>query len=337
MTKLRHEDMAGADLLTPRGVASNDMADQDPIPSPAPAVRQLRVVLEVDDIDAALAVYHHALGLPEQAAFSGDGDARVSILDAGRATLELANPAQRRMIDQVEVGRVLDPAVRIAFEVDDTAATVAALVDAGATALSPPVETPWRSLNARLAGPESQPITIFQELEPLDQRAAREGFGTATTTEAPMPDQVYDVHLREAVRLAVVNAQAGQRPYAAVLVRDGEVLATGVNTAHADDDPTAHAEIAAIREACRRLGSQDLTGATMVASCEPCAMCHTACATVGIHDVVYAAPKELAPAPEGPDRAVARAMQAALRQLRPDEIRHVPTPGAELPFRQSPA
>ena len=68
---------------------------------------QLRLVVETVDFDAALAFYRDALGLPELAAFAGRGDARVAILDVRRATLELANPAQKRMIDRVEAA---DPA-----------------------------------------------------------------------------------------------------------------------------------------------------------------------------------------------------------------------------------
>ncbi|MFI7427997.1 hypothetical protein ACIBPB_13505 [Micromonospora sp. NPDC049836] len=74
-----------------------------PEPGRSPAVRQLRLVVEADDYDAAVAFFRDALGLPEQAAYSGGDGARVVILDAGRATLELANPAQKRLIDEVEV------------------------------------------------------------------------------------------------------------------------------------------------------------------------------------------------------------------------------------------
>jgi catechol 2,3-dioxygenase-like lactoylglutathione lyase family enzyme len=145
-----------------------------------PAVRQLRVVVEAVDLDEALAFYRDALGLTEQAAFSGDGDARVAILEAGRATLELANPAQRRLIDDVEVGHDTGPRPRLAFEVDDTRAVTSRLTRAGATVVGEPVETPWRSLNARLDGPEGLQLTLFQELEPLDERRRRPGFGTTT-------------------------------------------------------------------------------------------------------------------------------------------------------------
>jgi predicted enzyme related to lactoylglutathione lyase len=149
----------------------------DPTPPTAP-VLQLRLIVEADDYDAAVAFYRDVLGLPEQAAFEGDGDARVAILEAGRATLEIANPAQKRMIDDVEVGRPTGPGLRVAFEVTDAEATTRRLVDAGATLVAPPTETPWRSLNARLDGPAGLHLTVFQELEPLDERRERDGFGT---------------------------------------------------------------------------------------------------------------------------------------------------------------
>ncbi|PWU51569.1 glyoxalase, partial [Micromonospora sp. S4605] len=114
------------------------MADDHTRP---PAVRQLRLVVEAEDYAAAVAFFRDALGLPEQAAFTGEGDARVVILDAGRATLEIANPAQKRMIDEVEVGRQVAPKLRVAFEVDDSRAATDRLVAAGATEIAPPTVT----------------------------------------------------------------------------------------------------------------------------------------------------------------------------------------------------
>ena len=131
-------------------------------------VRQLRLVVEADDYDAALRFFRDVLGLPEAEAYSGPGEARVTILDAGRATLELANPAQKRMIDEVEVGRQVAPHLRVAFEVSDARAATEALVDAGATLVAAPVETPWRSLNARLDAPAGLHITLFEELDRAD-------------------------------------------------------------------------------------------------------------------------------------------------------------------------
>lgn len=154
----------------------------DPTPS-NPPVLQLRLVVEAEDFEQAVAFYRDVLGLHEQAAFEGAGDARVVILDAGRATLELANPAQRAMIDQVEVGRDVSPKLRVAFEVTDAAGVTRRLTDAGATLIAGPVETPWRSSNARLDAPAGLQITVFEELESIESRSRREGFGTASGRE----------------------------------------------------------------------------------------------------------------------------------------------------------
>ncbi|MFI9847450.1 VOC family protein [Nonomuraea sp. NPDC051941] len=141
-------------------------------------VRQLRLVVEAEDYEAALAFYRDVLGLPEQAAFSGGDGARVAILDAGRATLEIANPAQKKMIDEVEVGRQVAPKLRVAFEVDDARGTTERLVAAGAMEVAPPTVTPWESLNARLDAPAGLHITVFEELRDLEERQTLDGFGT---------------------------------------------------------------------------------------------------------------------------------------------------------------
>jgi catechol 2,3-dioxygenase-like lactoylglutathione lyase family enzyme len=143
-----------------------------------PPVIQMRLVVEAEDYDEAVRFYRDVLGLREQAAFEGEGDARVAILDAGRATLEIANPAQKRMIDAVEVGRDVAPKIRVAFEVADGQTTTDELVAAGATLIASPTETPWRSLNSRLSAPAGLQITLFEELETLEQRTTRPGFGT---------------------------------------------------------------------------------------------------------------------------------------------------------------
>ena len=132
---------------------------------PDRAVVQMRVVVEAEDYDETVRFYRDVLGLREEAAFEGEGDARVTILDAGRATLEIANPAQKRMIDEVEVGRPVAPRIRIAFVVAAGPATTDARVAAGAELIASPRETPWRSLNARLEAPAGLQITLFQELD----------------------------------------------------------------------------------------------------------------------------------------------------------------------------
>ncbi|MEU4556047.1 glyoxalase/bleomycin resistance protein/dioxygenase superfamily protein [Micromonospora violae] len=161
------------------------MATDSPVPagsavpgaSPAPVVRQLRLVVEAADHEAAVAFFRDALGLPQEAEFISEGDARVVILDAGRATLEIANPAQKRLIDEVEVGRQVAPRIRVAFEVDDTEATTARLVAAGASEIAPPTRTPWQSLNSRLDAPADLQITIFQELPGPDEGNLTHGVG----------------------------------------------------------------------------------------------------------------------------------------------------------------
>jgi predicted enzyme related to lactoylglutathione lyase len=128
-------------------------------------VRQLRIVVEAEDYEEALTFFRDVLGLPEEESYAGDGGAKVAILDAGRATLELSNPAQVRMIDAVETDGVKSPKIRLAFEVDDSRAVTDRLVEGGGKLLAGPRETPWRSLNARLAAPAGLQITLFQELE----------------------------------------------------------------------------------------------------------------------------------------------------------------------------
>ncbi|MCD6640210.1 MAG: nucleoside deaminase [Nocardioides sp.] len=91
-----------------------------------------------------------------------------------------------------------------------------------------------------------------------------------------LPDPVVpedDAWLRRAIELAVANVAAGGGPFGAVVVRDGELVATGVNRVTIDLDPTAHAEVSAIRAACRALGDFSLAGCTLYSSCEPCPLC----------------------------------------------------------------
>jgi catechol 2,3-dioxygenase-like lactoylglutathione lyase family enzyme len=131
-----------------------------------PRVRQLRLVVTAEDYDAALAFYRDVLGLAEEEAYQGEDGARVTILDAGRATLELSNPAQVRMIDAVEAEGSPSARVRVAFEVDDSEAVTDDLVRGGAHLVASPRETPWRSLNSRLEAPAGLQVTLFQELGP---------------------------------------------------------------------------------------------------------------------------------------------------------------------------
>ena len=126
-------------------------------------VRQLRLVVTAPDFDDALRFYRDALGLRELEAYSLP-DGRVSILEAGRATLELTDPGHAAYIDDVEVGRRVAGHVRVAFEVDDAGTTMNELAAAGATVVAEPTRTPWNSLNARLEAPAGLQLTLFTEL-----------------------------------------------------------------------------------------------------------------------------------------------------------------------------
>ena len=132
--------------------------------SSTPRVRQLRLVVEAEDFEAAVAFYRDALGLPVELDLAGDAGEHVVILDAGRATLELSNPAQVAMIDEVEVGRRVAPRLRVAFEVEDAQSATRTLVEAGATLVAEPTRTPWDSLNSRLEAPAGLQLTLFEEL-----------------------------------------------------------------------------------------------------------------------------------------------------------------------------
>lgn len=80
--------------------------------------------------------------------------------------------------------------------------------------------------------------------------------------------------MREAIRLSLENVQSGTGgPFGAVIVKNGKIIARGANQVTANNDPTAHAEVMAIRQACQELGSFQLTGCEIYCSCEPCPMC----------------------------------------------------------------
>ncbi|WCS25008.1 nucleoside deaminase [Methylobacterium sp. NMS14P] len=98
----------------------------------------------------------------------------------------------------------------------------------------------------------------------------------------------HEDHIREAVALAAANVEAGGAPYGAVIVRDGAVLVRAANTVHATNDPSAHAEMVALREASRVLGRRDLGDCVMYASGRPCPMCHAAMRLAGFREGYFA-------------------------------------------------
>lgn len=132
--------------------------------------------------------------------------------------------------------------------------------------------------------------------------------------------------MREALALARGNAEAGGRPFGAVLVREGRVIARAANRIHASGDPTAHAELLAIRAAAQVLGTPRLDGCRVYASGHPCPMCLAAMHLCGIEAAYYAYSNEDA-APYGLSTAAVYAQMALppqrqslpLRNLRPQD------------------
>jgi guanine deaminase len=99
--------------------------------------------------------------------------------------------------------------------------------------------------------------------------------------------------MQEAIRLSLANVEEGKGgPFGAVVVKDGKIIARGCNCVTAHNDPTAHAEVVAIREACKVLGTFQLTGCEIYASCEPCPMCLAAIYWARPDKLYYANSKE---------------------------------------------
>ena len=91
---------------------------------------------------------------------------------------------------------------------------------------------------------------------------------------APYGPDMNSPFMARAIQLAVENVRSGQGgPFGAVIVKDGKIIAEGANQVTLTNDPTAHAEVVAIREACRNLGLFELKGCELYTSCEPCPMC----------------------------------------------------------------
>lgn len=128
-------------------------------------VRELRLAVTATDWAQAVSFYRDALGLPQLADFSSE-NGNVIVLDAGRATIELVDERQAAFIDDVEVGRRVAPAIRVALEVGDVAATTMTLTAAGAELIAAPTRTPWNSSNSRLGAPAGLQLTLFEELGP---------------------------------------------------------------------------------------------------------------------------------------------------------------------------
>lgn len=134
-----------------------------------------------------------------------------------------------------------------------------------------------------------------------------------------MEDKDYNPKFMEmAARLSYDNIDRGGGPFGAVIVRDGEVIATGVNSVTINNDPTAHAEVSAIRNACSKLQTFQLHDCIVYSSCEPCPMCLSALYWAGVKKIFYGNTKEDAEAIDFSDKFIYEEIAKSPAQ------RHVP-------------
>lgn len=108
-------------------------------------------------------------------------------------------------------------------------------------------------------------------------------------------------YMKRAIELSKNNIVQGGGPFGAVIVKDGKIIGEGFNKVTANNDPTAHAEVEAIREACKNLSNFDLSGAEIYTSCEPCPMCLSAIYWARLAKVYFANTKKDAAAIEFDD------------------------------------
>lgn len=123
--------------------------------------------------------------------------------------------------------------------------------------------------------------------------------------------------LREALRLSIESVEQGGGPFGAVIVREGKVVGHGCNRVAPENDPTAHAEVVAIRTACRTIQSFRLDGCILYASCEPCPMCLAASYWARLEQVYYSATSQDATDADFDDGWISRelTLPAARRSL----------------------
>ncbi|MBM3404210.1 MAG: nucleoside deaminase [Bacteroidetes bacterium] len=140
--------------------------------------------------------------------------------------------------------------------------------------------------------------------------------------------------MKEAIRLAEENATSGLGgPFGAVVVKDGKIIATGVNTVTGTNDPTAHAEVNAIRNACKALSDYRLIGCDLYSSCEPCPMCFGAIYWARFRKVFYAATRKEAAQSDFDDSFIYDEINLPFNE-RTIPFEHIPHPDSIKPFRK---
>lgn len=142
-------------------------------------------------------------------------------------------------------------------------------------------------------------------------------------------DALHAALLEQAIALAVESATSGGGPFGAIIVRDNNVIARAANRVTRDHDPTAHAEVLAVRQACRTLETHVLAGCTLYTSCEPCPMCLGASLWSRLDAIFYAATRDEAARAGFDDARFYRQFHVAEET---SLLRHLPLPGRNAPF-----
>ncbi|MEU6314353.1 nucleoside deaminase [Streptomyces sp. NPDC047014] len=154
---------------------------------------------------------------------------------------------------------------------------------------------------------------------------------TEYTTETSV-EELYRVWMDEAIRVATDSVANGGGPFGALIVKDGEVVATGNNRVTATLDPTAHAEVSAIRAACLRLETFSLTGCVLVTSCEPCPMCLSSALWARVDRIVYSADRHDAAVAGFDDRRFYDLFEKKPASMWPTPVEHLDLPHRRAPF-----
>lgn len=144
---------------------------------------------------------------------------------------------------------------------------------------------------------------------------------------------IHSKYIRRAIELADRNIDAGGGPFGAVIVKEGEIIAEASNRVTRDNDPTAHAEIVAIREAGRKMNDFNLSGCVIYTSCEPCPMCLGAIYWARISEVRFASGKEDAGAAGFDDGLIYEELSKAIGERKLKMVR-LEEPMAEALFKK---
>ncbi|MEV8594181.1 nucleoside deaminase [Streptomyces sp. NPDC052012] len=140
------------------------------------------------------------------------------------------------------------------------------------------------------------------------------------------------VWMERAVQLATDSVANGGGPFGALIAKDGEIVALGNNQVTSSLDPTAHAEVSAIRAACKELGTFSLEGCTLVTSCEPCPMCLSSSLWARVDRLIYAADRHDAAVAGFDDRKFYDLFDKRPQELWPMEVEHLDLPHRTQPF-----